>query len=154
GDETLAWSVDGGGQAEAIALGEPGETVVDAAWSPTGEAIGFIATQGHDRDRALQVLDLQSGRKHRVVESGNNRLVVEFTWLPDGTALLFTEGGDLEGAVSGIDLWSVDADGGNRELVASAGTVAPVARITDVRPSPDGRSVAYAVLVPGDRGPR
>jgi hypothetical protein len=89
-----------------------------------------------------------------VVAADSGRFVVEFAWLPDGMSLLFTEAGDLEGAVSGIDLWRVDADGQDRQLVASAGTVAPVARITEIHPSPDGRSVAYAVLVPGERGPR
>jgi hypothetical protein len=74
--------------------------------------------------------------------------------MPDGTSLLFTESGGLEGAVSGIDLWRVDADGENRQLVASAGTVAPVARVATVRPSPDGRAVAYAVLVPGPGRPQ
>lgn len=154
GGTTLTWPVENDGRPEVILLLEPGETIVSAAWSPTGEAIAYIATGGSDRDRALWVLDLRDGRRQQVVKSGDNRFVVEFTWLPDGTALLFTEGGDLEGAVSGIDLWSVNADGGDRQLVASAGSVAPVARITDVRPSPDGRSVAYAVLVPGNSGPR
>ncbi|MDQ3225090.1 MAG: hypothetical protein M3Q50_00475, partial [Chloroflexota bacterium] len=68
--------------------------------------------------------------------------------------LLFTEGGELGGAVGGIDLWRIDADGANRELVVSAGTVAPVARVTNVRPSSDGRSVAYSVQIPGPDGPR
>jgi hypothetical protein len=49
-------------------------------------------------------------------------------------------------------LWRVEVDGENRQLVASAGTVAPVARVVKAKPSPDGRSVAYAVLVPGPGG--
>jgi hypothetical protein len=68
-------------------------------------------------------------------------------------SLLFTEGGAPGSATTGIDLWRVEASGENRALVASAGTVAPVARIANISPSPDGRSVAYAVLVPGPGGP-
>jgi hypothetical protein len=73
--------------------------------------------------------------------------------LPDGVSLLFTEGGAPGSAITGIDLWRVDASGQNRALVASAGTVAPVARIANLSPSPDGRSAAYTVLVPGSGGP-
>jgi len=80
--------------------------------------------------------------------------VAEFAWMPDGVTLLFTEGGELGGAVTGIDLWRIDAAGKQRQLLVSAGTVAPVAQITGMRPSPDGRSVAYVVLVPGIGPPR
>ena len=92
-------------------------------------------------------------RLRTVVTPLTGRLVVDFAWLPNGVSLLFTEGGAPGSANTGIDLWRVDASGKNRALVVSAGTVAPVARITNLSPSPDGRSVAYAVLVPGSGGP-
>jgi hypothetical protein len=154
GGVTFAVTLDSEEPAEPLSLAPEGTSLVDAAWSPTGEAIAFTTTRGDELERALWVHHVRSGTTERVVTADSGRFVVEFAWLPDGMSLLFTEAGDLEGAVSGIDLWSVDADGGNRQLVASAGTVAPVARITEIHPSPDGRSVAYAVLVPGDRGPR
>ena len=100
------------------------------------------------------MLDVRDGSVSDVVTPPDGRFVVDYAWMPNGVSLLFTEGGELGGAVTGIDLWRVDANGENRELVVSAGTVAPVARITNVQPSPDGRSVAYAVLVPGDADPR
>ena len=131
----------------------PGAVIVAPTWSPTGEAIAFIASNDAERQRSLRVIETGNGTVSDVVEPSDGRLVVEFAWMPDGASLLFTEGGNLEGAVSGIDLWRVDADGGDRQLVTSAGTVAPVAQITRIRPSPDGRSVAYTVLVPGADGP-
>ena len=54
-------------------------------------------------------------------------------------------------AITGIDLWRVDANGEDRALVASAGTVAPVARITNLVRRQMDEAVAYAVLVPGVR---
>jgi hypothetical protein len=141
------------GQVLQIPVPESG-SIVDPTWSPTGEAVAYIATSDKGRIRTLQVFDVRTGATTDVVSPPDGRFVVDYGWLPNGVSLLFTEGGGLGGAVTGIDLWRVDADGENRELVVSAGTVAPVARITDVRPSPDGRSVAYAVLVPGESDPR
>ena len=70
-------------------------------------------------------------RSRPLVTPLTERLVVDFAWLPDGVSLLFTEGGVPGSAITGIDLWRVDANGENRALVASAGTVAPVARIAN-----------------------
>jgi hypothetical protein len=128
-------------------------TVIEPAWSPTGQSIGFILESDDGESRSLRLLTTETGEITTVVTPLRGRLVVDFVWLPDGVSLLFTEGGAPGSAISGIDLWRVDANGENRALVASAGTVAPVARIANVSPSPDGRSVAYTVLVPGSRGP-
>ena len=133
--------------------GDPG-SVVDPVWSPTGEAVAFISTRDNGRTRSLRILDASDGTVEDVFTPQEGRFVVDFAWMPNGISLLFTEGGEIGGAVTGIDLWRVDATGENRELVVSAGTVAPVARISNVRPSPDGRSVAYTVLVPGESDPR
>jgi WD40 repeat protein len=128
-------------------------SVVAPAWSPTGQSIAFISESEDEAMRSLNVLDTSSGEISSIVTPLAGRLVVDFAWLPDGVSLLFTEGGGPGNAITGIDLWRVDANGENRALVASAGTVAPVARIANLSPSPDGRSVAYSVLVPGSRGP-
>ncbi len=127
--------------------------IVSPAWSPTGESLAFISATDAERTRTLRLLDVSDGHVDDVVFPPAGRFVVDFAWLPDGKALLFTEGGELGGAVGGIDLWKIDTTGEQRELVVSAGTVAPVARITNIQPSPDGRSVAYSVLVPGSDGP-
>jgi hypothetical protein len=141
------------GSPERIPFDADGYDVDEPAWSPTGEAIAFIASRDGGRDRALRVLNVAGGSIADVVTPPDGRFVVEFSWMPDGVSLLFTEGGEPGGAVSGIDLWQVDTSGKGRRLVASAGSVAPVARISHVRPSPDGRSVAYSVLVPGSGAP-
>src|SRR5215212_9549751 len=129
-------------------------SVIEPAWSPTGQSIAFVSESEDGETRSLQMLDITTGKISTIVTPLSGRLVVDFAWLPDGVSLLFTEGGAPGSAISGIDLWRVDASGENRSLVVSAGTVAPVARITNLSPSPDGRSVAYAVLVPGSGGPK
>jgi dipeptidyl aminopeptidase/acylaminoacyl peptidase len=132
--------------------GESG-SIIAPRWSPTGETIAFIAESGDGKSRTLSILNSGDAAPTEVVTPGEGRLVVDFAWMPDGVSLLFTEGGEPGRAATGIDLWRVDVNGENRQLVASAGTVAPVARIANLSPSPDGRSVAYSVLVPGPAGP-
>ncbi|MBA3450467.1 MAG: hypothetical protein H0T18_04565 [Chloroflexia bacterium] len=143
-----------GDQAPIELLGASGDVAVVApSWSPTGESVAFISAADGERTRTLKLLDVENGAVQDIVDPPAGRFVVDFAWMPDGNSLLFTEGGELGGAVSGIDLWRVSATGAQRELVVSAGTVAPVARITNIQPSPDGRSVAYSVLVPGGNEP-
>jgi Tol biopolymer transport system component len=141
--------------AEPVSLDFGGGTgsVIAPAWSPTGQSIAFIAESEDGETRLLQILDTSRGDISTVVTPLQGRVVVDFAWLPDGVSLLYTEGGVPGSAITGIDLWRVDANGDDRALVASAGTVAPIARIATVSPSPDGRSVAYAVLVPGSGRP-
>lgn len=150
----LAFPIGSDGVATLLPPSGGAGSLVDPTWSPTGESVAFVATSEDGRARTLQVLDARDGTVADVVTPPEGRFVVDYAWMPNGVSLLFTEGGELGGAVTGIDLWRVDADGNNRELVVSAGTVAPVARITNVEPSPDGRSVAYSVLVPGESDPR
>ena len=144
---------DPDGAPVTLDFGDAAGSVIAPAWSPTGQSIAFISESEDGETRLLQILDTSSGEITTVITPLAGQLVVDFAWLPDGVSLLFTEGGGPGGAITGIDLWRVDANGENRALVAAAGTVAPVARIANVRPSPDGRSVAYAVLVPGSGRP-
>lgn len=149
----LTFDPDLGAEQTLVRAAQDGERVLDPAWSPTGESIAFIAVSEEGRERSLRVIDVNGNGVVGIVPAAQDRAVVEFAWMPDGRSLIFTEGGQPGGAVTGIDLWRIQTDGTGRELVASAGTVAPVARLTLARPSPDGRSVAYVALVPGPDGP-
>jgi WD40-like Beta Propeller Repeat len=151
--EVIEIPTDESGAPHVLDFDGAGGAVIEPAWSPTGQSIAFISESDDGETRSLRMLQTETGVITTVVTPLRGRLVVDFVWLPDGVSLLFTEGGAPGSAISGIDLWRVDANGESRALVASAGTVAPVARIANVSPSPDGRSVAYTVLVPGSRGP-
>jgi Tol biopolymer transport system component len=151
--EVVGIAAEAGSAPVTLGLGGAAGTAVAPAWSPTGQSIAFLSEGEDGATRSLQVLDTNSGEIATAVTPLGGRLVVDFDWLPDGVSLLFTEGGVPGSGITGIDLWRVDANGENRALVASAGTVAPVARIANLSPSPDGQSVAYAVLVPGPGAP-
>jgi Tol biopolymer transport system component len=147
-------SIDVEGNHAVAPLG-PTEGVVTApAWSPTGESVAYIAESSASQGRTLRLLNVSGGSSAEVAAPLEGGFIVDFAWMPDGVSLLFTEGGQRGGAVTGVDLWRVNADGSGRALIASAGTVAPVARITKERPSPDGQSVAYIALVPGQIEPQ
>jgi dipeptidyl aminopeptidase/acylaminoacyl peptidase len=153
GGTIIVLPVDDDGEPTVLDVEGGDGGVIAPTWSPTGQSIAFLSMADGGR-RGLKVLDVDDGTVTEIVAPGEGRIVVEFAWMPDGVSLLFTEGGEPGSAITGIDLWRIGADGENRELVASAGTVAPVARIATIRPSPDGKTVAYAVLVPGSPGPR
>lgn len=138
---------------QEISLGAGANAVLTPTWSPTGEAIAYLAVDPKTRKRSLMLLDLPSGRSTVIVPATDERFVVEFAWTPDGRSLLFTEANTVGGATNSIDLWQIDSDREERRLVAVAGSAGPVAQIVAVTPSPDGKSVAYAVLVPGTVGP-
>jgi hypothetical protein len=116
--------------------------------------VAYIAESPASQGRSLRLLKVSGGPSAEIAAPLEGGFIVDFAWMPDGISLLFTEGGQRGGAVTGVDLWRVAADGSGRALVASAGTVAPVARITKERPSPDGQSVAYIALIPGQNGPQ
>ena len=129
----------------------PGE----AAWSPTGQQVAFTARAPTGEHRALVVTNANDRSAGSVVLQSEvpGRAVFEFAWLPDGRSILFTEGDSANANAVNADLWRVRADGSDRQLVASAGSAAPVANIDRFVPSPDGRAVAYTVVVPGEREP-
>ena len=151
--ELRATGVEEGFALEPVELGDANGAILEPVWSPTGQQIAFLRVNPETRSRALFVHDLASGETTELVGSADGRIVVEFAWEPGGQEILFTEGSALNSATTGIDLWRIQANGSGRELVAPAGATAPVARITTVTPSPDGKSVAYAVLVPGQGAP-
>jgi hypothetical protein len=120
-----------------------------AAWSPTGEDVGFLAEADGERASIYIAGVAATPTSPRALLADDEAMptIFDWAWLPDGRSLLFSEEREL---TSTADLWRISSDGTDRELVASAGSVAPVARIVGAEPSRDGRAVAYLVIVPGD----
>lgn len=128
-----------------------------AAWSPAGDFVAYLAATGADRGADLFLLAPGTGTpgpasSRLVAASERGRTVTDLAWLADGTAILFTEH-LLPGAEpSSGDLFSIQPDGADLRVVASAGSVSPVGEVTDFRPAPDGRSIAYVISTPGEQG--
>ena len=170
---TLDWSPQGdhllavtGGRLWSIPLpgGEPTPLAlhdnlipVAAAWSPAGGAVAFIASRrGTEDATALYVASTGAPALDAVAvaprQADGTRPVVDVAWRPDGSSILFTQSGASGSVGAGRDLFSISPGGENLQLVASAGRIAPSARVSEVVPSPDGRAVAYTIWVPvGER---
>ena len=147
----VAIPLEGDVEPSLIVSGGPAVNPGDAAWSPTGEEVGFLAETGEGGSNLFLagVAATPTGPEPLLADSDGARIVYDWAWLPDGRAVLFSE---ARGQGTAGDLWRIRSDGTDRELVASAGSVAPVARVVGAKPSRDGRSVAYIVVVPGGDG--
>jgi dipeptidyl aminopeptidase/acylaminoacyl peptidase len=139
----------------------PGDTAANfagAAWSPAGDALAFMAAAA-DADegaRQLMVAPVTDGAVDPatfVVASRAGDGVSAFSWLPDGSGLVYAESGAVGGTAGG-DLFTVQSDGSEPRLIASAGRAAPVAQIVDFAVSPDGSSLAYTIATPDANGER
>lgn len=139
----------GEAEPELIVSGGVAMRPAQAAWSPTGEDVGFLAESDDERASiyVAGVAATPASPRALLPDDGSMPTIFDWAWLPDGRSLLFSEEREL---TSTADLWRINSDGTDRELVASAGSVAPVARIVGAEPSRDGRAVAYLVIVPGE----
>lgn len=147
----------GGGDVEIVVEASGAMAPGDAAWSPTGEEVAFLAPAGDTRPADLflaQTVPSPATPKALVEASTAGRSVTELAWTPDGRDVLYTLAGAPDGAVASGDLWRIATDGSDRRVVVSAGSAVPVGRIALIAPSPDGDAVAYTVMVPGDAGQR
>lgn len=143
----------GGGEIEVVFEASAAMAPGYAAWSPTGEAIAFLAPAGGEQPADLFLLSTvpsPSTPEVLVDAATSGRSVGDLAWTPDGRRLLFTLGG--AGGVA--DLWRIATDGSERRVVASAGSAVPVGRIALIAPAPDGEAVAYTVSVPVEAGQR
>lgn len=170
----VALPVSGDGPPAVVAGPDAAPWPAVARWSPTGESVALVSGSSDQRFGELLVIPA-AGRVAATPVAGQGTpaatpgatpvaaspaltdprrgQVENIAWLPDGRSLLFTERPIGPGTGANADLWRIGADGGDRTLVVSAGSAAPVASVALVSPSPDGSSVAYTVTVPGVGGP-
>jgi hypothetical protein len=167
--DALSWSPQGdvllasfapGGVVAVPLDGDPYALVVSAmaphtAWvSPAGDAVAFLADEPETGQSWLYLADVDPDGVASPVPIGPDPAlatgIARAAWLPDGSGLLYAE--IRPGGFAGGDLYRVSRDGGERELVASAGRAAPVARVVDFAIAPDGRAVAYTIAIPDMAG--
>jgi dipeptidyl aminopeptidase/acylaminoacyl peptidase len=100
------------GEARRLTTGPTSHT--DAAWSPDGTRIAYVAQGGRDPDLGWQydvhVVDVSSGATVRITD-GRGSLFGTPTWLPDGRTLAVLGSHMLRRGGSRLDIWLFAADG-------------------------------------------
>lgn len=139
---------------DATVVASPG----GVAWSPTGEAIAFLAPSGGDGPASLYVArtaPTPTPPELLFDAAGSGRSVAGLSWSPDGREVVFTLLATPGSPNTGADLWRIGVDGTERQVVAGAGAVGfPGAQIDAVAHAPDGDALAFTIVVPGEEGLR
>jgi hypothetical protein len=160
GNELLAAFASGGivglplnGEPHVIVSPQEAPGPIAAAWSPAGDAIAFVSRSEPDEAARLYRFEASSGDAAPVElypkSQDTNTSVVDLEWLPDASAILFTRTNPDDELPQGGDLFEIPARGGSAMIVVSSRRAAPVAAITQVVASPNGRTISYGVVVPG-----
>jgi Tol biopolymer transport system component len=92
-------------------------------WSPTGDRIAFIYSEGRGpASTELRVLDVATGEVTSLVaDAGGSDLLWVIEFSPEGDQILFSRAEDMGQGVS--SLWSIRADGSElRRLVTGTGS--------------------------------
>ncbi len=132
-------------------------TLLDAAWSPTGDQIAlktrngsgsgtvWVFNPGIDGDSFKQVIP-------PAADASNLGSVTEVKWMADGQGLAYILAQDASESSPGGQLYSIDLATRERRVIATPGRGGPAAQITDFTVSPDGASIAYTIEEPDGAG--
>ncbi|MGI9626462.1 MAG: S9 family peptidase, partial [Longimicrobiales bacterium] len=129
-------------------------------WSPSGDEIAFVDRSAEEESPQVFVLPMRGGEARQLTHAEAG--VSSFHWTTDGDEILFTAADtspELEGeerhnrsfevennsyltleAPTSVHLWRVPSRGGEETRITEGEW-----SIADMRPSPDGRSVALQV---------
>lgn len=133
-----------------IPIPESLQHVITADWSPTADVIAIlgISSKGTgtiwtlnpyiDGDSLKQVMPPPAD----AASLGN---VSQFSWLPDGTGLLYILAPSGASTNPGGNLYRLNLQSRDRSIVSTPGRGGPSAQIVDFVVSPDGGSVAYVI---------
>lgn len=159
GDRIVVASPDGrmasvtlGGDVTAIAT-PPGITAMrDIEWSPRGDRIAVLGV-GEESLARIGLIDPVATTPQflpiaPINEGGEREQIHSFSWLPDGSGLVYLSGIDDDTDAVGGQLFSLDLETMSQRLVATAGRGGPAAIINDFSVSPDGKAVAYTIVLP------
>jgi len=159
GDRILVGSASGAlvnvtpaGEATRITLDRLDGTLASASWSPRGGSILLRVRDAEGRG-AIGLATIEDGAGHvqtlwPPADERRPMSVEEIAWLPDGSGVLFLQEDLASDTGAGAQLYQVSVSGGNPTVVASPGRGGPSASIGDFTVSPDGKSVAYTIIIP------
>jgi hypothetical protein len=164
GNQLLATFASGGivslplnGDPEVLVSKEQVPGPLAAAWSPAGDAIAFVSRADPKAAARLYRIDVLGDGTEPVElypkTPETTTSVVSLEWLPDASAILFTQTNPDDELPQGGDLFEIPARGGDARIVVSSRRAAPVAAIEQVIASPNGRAISYGVVVPGASQP-
>lgn len=161
----LQWSPDGQVLAivrddDSVLLARPGEgdtqlnipeptpNIEAIRWSPDGRALAILyRPQGNAGELRIVPIDASG-----LLDIAPERSFGTVDWLPASGNLVVSEdrgAGDNPNAGS---LFTLEANGSNRELLISAGEFGPAVRIGEIKPSPDGSQLAFTIETPNESG--
>lgn len=155
GNRIVVASADGqlasitlGGEAEPIETPAAVGVIGDVEWSPRGDRIALLSI-GEDGATRIGLIDPASPDREFLVvapieDAEEGEQIRGFSWLPDGSGLVYLSG---TGDDIGGQLFSVDLETMTQRLVATAGRGGPSATINSFSVSPDGKAVAYTIVV-------
>lgn len=123
-------------------------SVMKAFWSPMDSQVAiltqrmdghqsvFMLESGDAEARELEILNLQPGQ-----------ILSNLQWLPTGLGVVFVTGNSSNGDLMNGQLYAYQFGDPAPRLLATSGQGGPGGTITHATVSPDGHSVAYAVMV-------
>jgi len=140
------------GSVTAIATPPGIASVRDIEWSPRGDRIAMLGV-GQDNVARIGLIDAAASTPRflpvaPIDEGGEQEQIRSFSWLPDGSGLVYLSGTDGDTNTFGGQLYSLDLETMSQRIVATAGRGGPSATINDFSVSPDGKAVAYTIVLP------
>ncbi len=159
GDRIIVASPDGrmasvmlGGDATAIATPSGVTAMRDVEWSPRGDRIAVLGV-GQDSVARIGLIDPAATTPRflpvaPIDDGGEQQRIRSFSWLPDGSGFVYLSGTEDDADTVGGQLYSLDLETMEQRIVATAGRGGPAATIIDFSVSPDGKAVAYTIVLP------
>lgn len=106
-----------------------GTAPIAPAWSPTSRVLAFLWNDEGQPQRTLWIVSRDSAAPRKVLATASAGSVSDYVWLPDGSAIVLVQSGDLyRVAVAGGAVQRLTTNGGDK---------------SDITISPDGAQIAY-----------
>lgn len=137
------------GKPKPVALDLKGQTLRSMRISPRGDSAALLTVDKAQRG-TVALVSLSGGKPQTPrplagYGADTRYSATAFAWVPDGRRLLYTQASASNDPGSGGELYLLDTTTKERRLIDTGGRAGPAAGITAFIPSPDGKSVAYAI---------